>query len=358
MKKLLTLGLVLILTLALFAGCGNSDNQEPATGDNAAASDNTDNTDNADQTADNNEEPDAVTTASIVSDADGVVNALSAEGTWIVATLNDVTVDSDITVDGQFHDKNDESKDIYRKLALYTQDADHNITEQFTLTAPKMVVKSENFRIQGGTFVGDVYVEANGFNLSTQATVEGNVYYATQEMMDSSSVDETSTITGEKAVKALEVAAETDGEADVVTTASIVSDADGVVNALSAEGTWIVATLNDVTVDSEIVVDGQFHNKNDESKDIYRKLALYTQDADHNITEQFTLTAPKMVVKSENFRIQGGTFVGDVYVEANGFNLSTQATVDGNVYYATQEMMDSSSVDETSTITGEKALAE
>ena len=36
--------------------------------------------------------------------------------------------------------------------------------------------------------------------------------------------------------------------------------------ALSTDGTWIVATLSDITVDEEIVVDGEFYDKNDKSK--------------------------------------------------------------------------------------------
>ena len=41
---------------------------------------------------------------------------------------------------------------------------------------------------------------------------------------------------------------------------------------------WIVAILEDLTVDKEIVVAGEFHDKDDPSKDIYRKFAPYTQD--------------------------------------------------------------------------------
>jgi YHS domain-containing protein len=210
-----------------------------------------------------------------------------------------------------------------------------------------MVVRSENFKIQGGTFIGDVYVEANGFNVGKAATVDGNIYFASQEYMDTFVVDETAEVTGTQ-----EVATEGTEEVDVVTTASIVDNGQAVVDGLSADGRWIVATLNDTETDQDIIVEGLFYNKDDESSDIYRKLGLYTQDADHNILEQFTLTAPKMVVRSENFKIQGGTFIGDVYVEANGFNVGKAATVDGNIYFASQEYMDSFVVDETAEVTG------
>ncbi len=333
MKKTMSILLALLLAMTLFVACGQEEETpaEDTTTEDAGTESGT-------------EEVDVVTTASIVDNGQAVVDGLSADGTWIVATLNDTETDQDIIVEGLFYDKDDESSDIYRKLGLYTQDADHNILEQFTLTAPKMVIRSENFKIQGGTFIGDVYVEANGFNVGKAATVDGNIYFASQEYMDTFVVDETAEVTGTQ-----EVATE---EVDVVTTASIVDNGQAVVDGLSADGTWIVATLNDTETDQDIIVEGLFYNKDDESSDIYRKLGLYTQDADHNILEQFTLTAPKMVVRSENFKIQGGTFIGDVYVEANGFNVGKAATVDGNIYFASQEYMDSFVVDETAEVTG------
>ena len=108
---------------------------------------------------------------------------------------------------------------------------------------------------------------------------------------------------------------------DVVTTASIVDNADALVKAASAEGNWIFAILNDVTMDKELVVAGEFHDKGDAANPIYRKFAPYTQDKDHNVTARYTLTVPKMTVQSENFKMQAGTVKGDVYVEANGFTL-------------------------------------
>lgn len=106
---------------------------------------------------------------------------------------------------------------------------------------------------------------------------------------------------------------------------------DALVKAASAEGNWIFAILNDVTMDKELVVAGEFHDKGDAAKPIYRKFALYAQDKDHNVTARYTLTVPKMTVQSENFKMQAGTVKGDVYVEANGFTLTEDATIDGNV---------------------------
>lgn len=335
MKKLMAVLLTAILATALFTACGKEEVQveTPAkveeVKEEAAAT----------ETA--TEDVDAVTTASIVDNGDAVVAALSADGTWIVATLNDTTTDKEIVVEGLFYNKDDKDSNIYRKLALYTQDEDHKIIDQFSLTAPKMTVKSENFRIQGGTFKGDVYVEATGFNLSSSATVDGNIYFASKELLDTFTLTDSSVVTGMLTVDGV----------DVVSTASLVTDTDSLVNALSADGTWIVAIYNNMTFKADLVVDGVFYNKDDTTSNLYRKLALYTQDADHNITASFTLSAPSLTVKSENFKIQGGTFKGDVYVEAPGFTVS-KGSVDGNVYFATQELMDSMVADESGVITG------
>jgi hypothetical protein len=323
MKKLFVLLLVLVMALSVFAGCSNNENNN--TENNVV--NNVNNNDTA------NEDPDAVTTASIVTDADAFAKGLSADGTWIVAALNDITLDKELVVDGEFTHR----EAIARKIALYTQDEDRNVTARFTLTVPKIIVKSENTRIQSGVVKGDIYVEANGFNL-VDTTVEGNIYFANKAALDTYTIDDRSSVTG--TIKLEDV--------DVVTTASLVVEGNDLVKALSADGTWIVAVYHNMSLKQEIVVDGQFTHR----EAIDRKLALYTQDEERNITASFTVTAPKMTVKSENFRIQGGTFVGDVYVEANGFQLSKSASVEGNIYFAKQEYKDSFVLEEGSTVTG------
>ncbi|WP_425448855.1 hypothetical protein [Dethiothermospora halolimnae] len=143
-----------------------------------------------------------------------------------------------------------------------------------------------------------------------------------------------------------------DTNADVVTTASIVNEKDAFTEAISKDGTWIIATLNDLTFDEELVVEGEFRNKGDESKELYRKIAPYAQDEEHNITERYTITAPKLTIKSPNTKFQGGTFVGDIYVESNGFVLS-DAKVEGNVYFAKDEYKESFKLEKEATVTGE-----
>lgn len=283
-------------------------------------------------------EADVVTTASIVTDGDALAKAMSADGSWLAATLNDVTYSKDFIVDGEFVHR----EAVDRKLALYTQDEDRNITAQFTLTAPKMIVKSPNFRITGGTFKGDVYVEAEGFKLDKSSTVDGDIYFQNQTQADMFTLHETAKHMGKVVVEG----------ADALTTASIVTDGEALAKAMGADGFWLAAALNDVTYDKDFVIEGEFIHRDV----VDRKLALYTQDENRKITAQFTLTAPKMVVKSPNFRITGGTFKGDIYVEADGFKLDKSSTVDGNIYFMTQEQLDNFEIHETAVHNGEKSV--
>lgn len=144
--------------------------------------------------------PDATTSASPkeTSDPEAVVKGLSADGYWILSLLSDVTVDKEIAVDGTFHDKDDSAGKVFRKLALYAQDSDRNVTAEYTLTVPKMTVTSPNFRIQNGTVKGDVYVNAEGFELSG-TTIDGNLVFASQELMDAALLED-GTVTGSVSV--------------------------------------------------------------------------------------------------------------------------------------------------------------
>lgn len=135
-----------------------------------------------------NQEPDVNTVASISGDASVIRESLGKEGNWITAATADITFDSELVVTGTFNDKGDTANAVYRKLALHTQDESYNIIDNFTLTAPSVVVESENFTVFYGTIKGDVYVNANGFALQG-TVVEGNIIFGNQEYHDSSDLN-------------------------------------------------------------------------------------------------------------------------------------------------------------------------
>jgi hypothetical protein len=145
---------------------------------------------------------------------------------------------------------------------------------------------------------------------------------------------------------------------DVTTTASIVNEPAAFEKAISSTGTWIIATVKDLSFDKELVLDGEFKNgkKDEAGKDIIqRKIALYAQDENRKVTARYTLVAPKLTINSPNARIQSGTFKGDLYVSAKNFEL-VDATVDGNVYFTTDEAQSTFKPDDKSKVTGKQEL--
>lgn len=125
--------------------------------------------------------------------------------------------------------------------------------------------------------------------------------------------------------------------ADTVSTATLtkVTDETALLEGFSANGGWIILFEGDISTEKELDLAKGPTNDGVPS----RKVALYNQDADKNVTARYTLTAPSITVKSVNSRIHGGTFVGDVYVTAEGFRL-VDAVVDGNIYFSSQGLLD------------------
>jgi len=141
---------------------------------------------------------------------------------------------------------------------------------------------------------------------------------------------------------------------DVVSSASVVDNSADFEKAISRDGTWIIAITRDLTIDKELLLDGDFKNgKKDAAGNdlLQRKIALYTQDSNFNITNRFTLTVKELSINSANASIQHGTFKGDLYVTVKNFQL-VDATVDGNVYFLNEEIKSSFKMDATSKITG------
>ncbi len=184
----------LFLTVAILAtlltGCGQK-----------TANNTTNNTTN--NTSNTAQKTDTTTTASIVNNAANFETAISSKGTWIIAILNDLTVDKDLVLEGNFVNgkKDANGKDIVqRKIALYAQDSNRKVTARYTLTAPSITIKSPNASIQHGIFKGDIYVAVDNFQLVDQK-VEGNIYFATQSNKDTFKMDATSSVTGKQEIK-------------------------------------------------------------------------------------------------------------------------------------------------------------
>ena len=192
MKKTLIL-LLIIALISVFTGCGGNNDTDDKNNDG-------DNT----TTEENEGENDAETTASIVDEEGAFKSAISSQGEWIICTLKDLSFSEELTLEGNFTNgkKDEQGNDVVqRKIALYTQDENRNVTNRFTLEAPKLTINSPMASIQHGTFVGDLYVLQDNFKL-VDMQVEGNIYFASDSAKSTFTMDETSSVTGVQEVKA------------------------------------------------------------------------------------------------------------------------------------------------------------
>jgi hypothetical protein len=142
--------------------------------------------------------------------------------------------------------------------------------------------------------------------------------------------------------------AATEKKADVVATASVVDTNAAFEKAISKDGgKYCIAILKDLTIDKELVVDGEYKTGKKDDKGALvldaqgkeatqRKVALYTQDDKKNVTARFTLKAPKITFISNYGSLEHGTFIGDVYVSGKNFKLVNQK-IEGNLYFLNEE---------------------
>ncbi len=230
-NKYFLVALVLVLIAALFSGCskdentpgtqtapstqtagvttaagttpgGNTASGSTASGSTASGSTASESTASGSASAASST-TDAVTSASIVDNAKAFQKAISSSGTWIICITKDLAIDKEISLDGEYKNgkKDDAGKDvIQRKVALYSQDKDRKITARYTLSAPKFTINSPEASIQHGKFRGDLYVTVKNFQL-VDTTVEGNVYFTTDEAKSTFKMDDKSKITGKQEVK-------------------------------------------------------------------------------------------------------------------------------------------------------------
>ncbi len=282
------------------------------------------------------EEVDAVSGASIVDTDADFLNSISEKGNWITAVLRDFSFDKDLVLEGEGFE-NRGTPD--RKIGLYAKGEDGEVIS-YTLTAPKLIIKSPDARVLNGTFVGDLYVANRNFLLQGMK-VEGNLYFTNNEARDTFT-NKDSEVTGEIALI----------NVDAVSTASIVDNKEDFLKSISKDGNWITALLRDLTFDHEIVVDGEgFENRGTPDRKIGLYATVTLEDGTKEYTHNHTLTAPKLTLKSSPFRMLNGKFVGDIYVEIDNFLLQN-VEVEGNIYFANQSAMDTFE-NKGSTVTGE-----
>ncbi|MDN6030442.1 MAG: hypothetical protein L0I48_02855 [Lactococcus plantarum] len=290
---------------------------------------------------------------------------VSENGAWLNAATKDIDASGKtLTVSGIFAGDGQ----VKRELALYKSGADKKPVETYTLTVAKLVVKSPSFILAQGTVKGDVYVDAAGFKMAGSGKVDGNLIFASEHLKkayDALKPESKGVVTGTTKVEATNVVGVKPGavtiaakggkithvkSSDVKTGATHGTDKLSVLtDALGKNGTWLAAGTADIDgAGKTVTIDDTFIGSNGL---IVRKLALYAQNDQRQVSKTYTLTVDKLVVNSPHTVIANGGIKGDVYVTKSAIGFAAQnakdtagkqvtAKIDGNLYFATQAQLD------------------
>lgn len=147
---------------------------------------------------------DAVTGASRAVDEAQFEQKVSKGNTlYIVIPTRDLTFTKDITVESGIKKGNEGAADtVTRALGFGSYKEDKTIDKRYSLIVPRLIIAGENVKFEYGIIKGDVYVTGAGFNIK-DGTIDGNLYFATEELKNSFTLDATSKITGTSEVKVL-----------------------------------------------------------------------------------------------------------------------------------------------------------
>ena len=195
-KRFILLIISLVLIVSLLVGCTTKTTPEedtttpPATDKGDTTNPTDTGTDTNTNTGTDTKNPDAVSSASLATDEASFKEKISANGNWIVLTDKDLSFTEDLVVEGDFEK---------RALAFAAYLPDNKI-DKFSVTAPTIVINNPNTLLEYGIIKGDVYVKSEGFT-TKDATIEGNLYFETEELKSAFTKDEMTKVSGEVSVK-------------------------------------------------------------------------------------------------------------------------------------------------------------
>lgn len=185
-KRLMLLISSVVVSVAILSGCSSKPASQVTTTTTTTAA-----------------KTDATTGASQTTDEASFEKAISKDNSnYMVIANRNLTFTKDLTVEsGIKKGTNGAADTVTRSLGLAALGADKKVSTKYTLTVPRLVINGENGKIEYGIVKGDIYVQAKGFTIKA-ATIDGNLYFATQELKDAFKIDADSKVTGQIAVKA------------------------------------------------------------------------------------------------------------------------------------------------------------
>lgn len=161
-SKFMLLTATLTLGVTLLTGCKNTTTKAPTSTTTASS--------------------DTVAKPSQISDEATFLKRLTTkDGYFMIIVNKELTFTIDLTLEGGVKKEDKET----RSIAFVK-----------TVTVPNFIVESPNTLFENGTIKGNVYVVAAGFS-TKEAKIDGNLYFATEELKNAFIKDDKTTITGE-----------------------------------------------------------------------------------------------------------------------------------------------------------------
>lgn len=125
--------------------------------------------------------------------------------------------------------------------------------------------------------------------------------------------------------------------------------------AIALKEDYRITIKNDIETNNELIMEGDF-SKTDTTEGnkvshIGRELNLFYIDKSNNVINSYTLSVPKLIIKSNDTTIRGGKIKGDIYVESDGLILD-DTKVEGNIYFKDKNSEDSFKLENTASISG------
>ena len=173
-----------LLVISLFIGCNEVNNKI--------------NENSNEDIVEKNNEKDEFEGTLMVENEEELAIALKED--YSITMKNNIDANNVLTMEGDFSktDTTEENKvtQIGRKLNLFYVDDSNNIIKNYTLSIPKLIVKSNDTTIKGGKIKGDIYVDSDGLILDN-TKVEGNIYFKNEKNKNSFKLENTASVSGD-----------------------------------------------------------------------------------------------------------------------------------------------------------------
>ena len=126
--------------------------------------------------------------------------SIALKENYSITIKNDIESNNELIMEGDFFktDTTEGNKVSYigRKLNLFYVDNSTDFINSYTLSVPKLIIRSNDTTIKGGKIKGDIYVESDGLILD-DTKVKGNIYFKDIKNKESFKLENTASVSGD-----------------------------------------------------------------------------------------------------------------------------------------------------------------